>query len=101
ERDRVLCDGRRRAGLNVARRAQLERDAVVTDPGREPAEMGAGPAEPVAPAEQLDVVDDPDAVPEPVGAADLDGLPDARQPERLTRMDGEVEVLAVQVVERV
>ena len=48
-----------------------------------------------------DVVDDAHAVPEAVRAAPLDRLPDGRQPERLAGVDGEVEVLAPQVLERV
>ena len=48
-----------------------------------------------------DVVDDPHPVPEPVRAAPLDGLPDRRQAERLARVDGEVGVLALEVLERV
>lgn len=48
-----------------------------------------------------DVVDDADAVTEPVGAAPLDGLPDRRKPERLARVDGEVGVLALEVLEGV
>ena len=48
-----------------------------------------------------DVVDDAHAVAEPVGTAPLDGLPDRRQPERLSRVDGEVGVLALEVLERV
>ena len=38
---------------------------------------------------------------EPVGAAPLDGLPDRRQAERLAGVDGEVGVLALEVLERV
>ena len=53
------------------------------------------------PAARLDVVDDPHAVPEPVGPAPLDRLPDRGQAERLAGVDGEVEVLPVQVLERV
>ena len=48
-----------------------------------------------------DVVDDPHPVAEPISRAVLDGLPDARQPEGLARVDGEVGVLALQVFERV
>src|SRR4029078_6106030 len=48
-----------------------------------------------------DVVDDPDAVAEAVGAAPLDGLPDGRQAEGLAGVDGEVEVLPLEVLESV
>jgi hypothetical protein len=40
-------------------------------------------------------------VTEPVGAAPLDGLPDRREPEALTRVDGEVGVLPLEVFEGV
>jgi hypothetical protein len=40
-------------------------------------------------------------VAEPVGAAPLEGLPDRGQPEGLAGVDGEVVVLALQVLERV
>src|SRR5215207_1820408 len=50
-------------------------------------------------AVDLDVIDDAHAVPEPVRAAPLDRLPDARQPERLSGMDGEVRVLPAEVLE--
>src|SRR5690606_40373857 len=48
-----------------------------------------------------DVVDDPYAVAEAVGAAPLDGLPDGRQAEGLAGVDGEVGVLPLQVFEGV
>jgi len=48
-----------------------------------------------------DVVDDADAVAEPLGAAPLQRLPDRRQPERLARVDRDVEVLPRHVLERV
>ena len=48
-----------------------------------------------------DVVDDPHAVAEPVGAAERDGLMDGRQPERLTGVNGEAGVVASHVLERV
>ena len=48
-----------------------------------------------------DVVDDPDAVAQPLGAAELERLPDRRQPERLAGVDRDVEVLAADEVERV
>ncbi len=52
-------------------------------------------------ARDLDVVDDAHPVAEPVGAAPLQRLPDARQPERLAGVDGEVGVLPPEVLERV
>ena len=91
----MLGDRRGGPGLDVGGRAHLERDPLVADVRREPAELDA----PVL--GHGDVVDDPDAVTEPVGAAPLDRLPDRRQAERLAGVDGEVEVLALEVLERV
>ena len=48
-----------------------------------------------------DVVDDPDAVAEPLRARELERLPDRRQPERLAGVDRDVEVLAPDLVERI
>src|SRR5512138_2211718 len=48
-----------------------------------------------------DVVHDAHAVAEPLRAAELDRLPDGRQPEGLTGVDRDVEVLAGHVPERV
>ena len=48
-----------------------------------------------------DVVDDAYAVPEAVGAAPLEGLPDRRRAEGLAGVDGEVRVLALEVLEGV
>ena len=49
----------------------------------------------------VDVVHDPDAVPEPLRAAELQRLPDRRQPEPFAGVDREVEVLTPDVLERV
>src|SRR5690606_41334241 len=46
-------------------------------------------------------VEDAYPVPEPVGPAPRQRLPDGRQPERLAGVDGEVRVLALEVFERV
>ena len=83
------------AGLHVGGRAHLQRDPLVADVRREPAELGR------AVVGDGDVVDDPHAVAEPVGAAPLDRLPDRRQPEGLAGVDGEVGVLALEVLEGV
>ena len=85
----------RGAGLHVGVRAHLERDPHVPDVRRQPAELDG------AVVVDGDVVDDPDAVAQPGGAAPLDGLPDRRQPERLAGVDGEVRVLALEVLEGV
>jgi hypothetical protein len=49
---------------------------------------------------ELDVVYDPDAVTQALGAAELEGLPDRGQAEGLAGVDRDVEVLAADVVER-
>src|SRR5580700_3321544 len=93
--DRVLGDRPRGAGLHVGGRAHLQRDPAVPD-------VGGQPAEPDGPLRaDLDVVHDADAVAEALGAAPLHRLPDRRQPERLARVDRDVEVLPLQVLERV
>ncbi len=95
EPDRVLGDRRGGTRLHVGRRGELEGDPLVPHVRREPAEVGH------AVVVHGDVVDDPDPVPEPVGAAPLDRLPDRRQAEGLTGVDGEMEVLPLEVLERV
>ena len=81
--------------MHVRGRAHLERYPRIAHEVREPAELD------VAVAVDDDVVDDAHAVPETVGAAELQRLPDRRQPERLARVDRDVEVLAHHVLERV
>ena len=76
-------------------RAHLQRDPLVAYVGREAAELDR------AVVCDRDVVDDPDPVAEAVGAAPLDRLPDRRQAERLAGVDGEVGVLALEVLEGV
>src|SRR5690348_4940278 len=90
----MLGDRRRGPGLDVRGRAHLQRYPLVTHVRREPAQRWPLRSD-------LDVVDDAHAVAEPVGAAPLDRLPDRGQAERLTSVDGEVEVLPLQVLERV
>jgi hypothetical protein len=89
--DRVLGDGGGGARLEVGRRAHLQGDAPVAHPAREPAEL--------ARREVRDVVGDPHAVPDALGAAHLEGLVDAGQAVRLPGVDGERHVLAAQVLE--
>ncbi len=55
----------------------------------------------VAVRQDLDVVDDADPVTEPLGATPLQRLPDRGQTEGFTGVDGDVEVLAVDELERV
>src|SRR5690606_40879210 len=93
--DRVVGDGGGGSGLEVGGGAHLQRDALVAHVGGEPAEFGG------AVLGDGDVVDDPYAVTEAVGAAPLDGLPDGRQAEGLAGVDGEVGVLPLQVFEGV
>ena len=92
--DRVVGDRVDDARVDVGGRAQLERDAPVAHVGGEPAEV-------VLAVDHLDVVDDAHPVAEALGAAPLHRLPDRRQPERLTGVDGGVEVLALHVLERI
>ena len=91
----MFGDGRGGTGLDVRRRAHLERDALVADVRRQSAEHG------LTVGTDRDVVGDPHAVPEAVSAAPLDRLPDRRQPERLAGVDREVRVLPLEVLERV
>jgi hypothetical protein len=94
--DRVLGDRRRGPGLQVRRGAHLQRDPLVTHVRRQPAERDR----PVRPATLTSsMMRTP--WPEPVGAAPLQRLPDRRQPERLAGVDGEVLVLAPEVLEGV
>ncbi len=82
-------------GLHVGRRAHLQRDASITHVRGQPSQLG------LAVRGDLDVVDDADAVTQPVGSTPLQRLPDAREPERLARVDREVRVLPTQVLEGV
>ena len=82
-------------GVDVRGRAHLERHPAVADERRQPAERHR----PVV--VDRDVVDDPDAVAQALGAAELERLPDRRQPERLAGVDRDVEVLAPDEVEGV
>src|SRR5512134_2255678 len=90
----MLADRRRGARVHVARRAELERHAFVPHERREM-------PEPRRDAARVDVVDDANAVAEPLRAAELQRLPDRRQSERLSGVDREVEVLPANVLERV
>src|SRR5580704_3961612 len=94
EADGVLADGPGGAGLHVGGGAHLQRDAPVPDVAGQAAERGA------AVAGHPDVVDDPDAVAEALGAAPLHGLPDRGQAEALAGVDGDVEVLPGDELER-
>ena len=95
EIDRVVRDGGRGPGVNIRSRAQLERHPPVAD------ERGETPEVHRAVLADLDVIDDPDAMAEALGAGELEGLPDRGQAERFPGMDRDVEVLAADVVERV
>ena len=84
--DRVLGDGVAHAGVDVRGGAHLERHPPVADERGQPAELD------LAVGVDRDVVDDAHAVAEPLGAADLQRLPDRRQPEGLAGVDGDVGV---------
>src|ERR1700682_3276245 len=88
-------DAGRRPGVHIGCRAHLEADAPVPYEPGQPAQLD-GPV-----LGDRDVVDDAHAVPQPLRAAPLDGLPDRRQGEGFSRMDGDVEVLASDVLERI
>ena len=92
--DRVLRDRRGKTGVDVRGRTQLERDPPVTDVGRQPPQPGA------AVRLDLDVVDDPDAVAEPLGA-EVERLADRRQPVAFAGVEGEVEACMDEPLERV
>ena len=81
--------------MDVGGRAHLERHAPVAHEGRQPPELDR------AVVADGDVVDDADAVAEPLRPAELERLPDRRQAERLAGVDRDVEVLAPDEVERV
>ena len=91
----MLGDRRGGARVDVRGWAHLERHAPVAHKGREAAEVGA------AVGVQGDVVDDPDAMAEPLGAAPLERLVDRRQAERFARVDRQVEILVADMVEGV
>src|SRR3970040_2454071 len=90
----MLRDGADGPGVDVRGRAHLQRNAPVAHECREPAQA----YRPVR--LDGDVVHDPDPVPEPLGSAELERLPDRRQPERFAGMDGDVEVLMADPVKR-
>ncbi len=92
--DRMVGDRRAHAGVDVRRGAQLQRDAPVAHVRREE-------AEPLVTGRAGDVVHQAHTVAEPLRAAELHGLPDARQPERFAGVDRGVEVLPAHVLERV
>jgi hypothetical protein len=81
--------------VNVGGWAHLERHAAV------PHERGEATQLHRAVVPDPDVVDDPDAVTESLGTAELERLPDRREAERFAGVDGDVEVLAADDVERV
>ena len=82
-------------GVHVRGRTHLERHAPVAHECGQPAEVHR----PVI--ADGDVVDDAHAVPQPLGATPLERLPDGRQAEALTGMDGDVEVLPTDGLEGV
>ena len=91
----MVGDGCGGAGLHIAGWTQLQRNPSVADVGCESAQLR------LVWIGHVDVVHDANPVPESIGPAPLDGLPNRRQTERLARVDGEVRVLASQVLERI
>src|SRR6516162_10915771 len=92
---RVPLDRYRGAGLHVRGRAHFERDTAVADIAGEAAQLDG------AVGGDLDVLGEPNAVAEPLGAAILHRFPDRWQAEPLSRVDRDVEVLPVDVLEGV
>src|SRR5258705_12358582 len=91
----MLGDAVTSAGLPIAARPHFERTPLVPQQRCEPAQA-KGPT-----GILVDVVDDPHAVAQPIGAAECDGLMDGRQPERLAGVNREAGVIASHVLERV
>src|SRR6266550_7474480 len=92
--DRMLVERRDRAGVDVARRAELERDALVADIRGERSELHDGLID------DRHVLDEADPVPDAVRAAVLERLPDRGRTERLAGVDRDREVLAPTELER-
>src|SRR5258705_9063036 len=91
----MLGDAVTSAGLPIAARPHFERTRLAPQQRWEPAQA-KGPT-----GILVDVVDDPHAVAEPIGAAECDGLMDGRQPEPLAGVNGEAGVVASHVLERI
>src|SRR3546814_19346345 len=83
------------SGLHVRTRAQCQGNAHVTDVVRGPTQLC-----PTWHAD-VDVVNDPHAVAQPIRSAEGDGFVDRRQPESLTRVNREVGFRVTHVLERV
>src|SRR5437773_4795043 len=92
--DRMLLERRDRAGVDVARRAELERDALVADIRGERSQLHDGLID------DRHVLDQADPVPDAVRAAVLERLPDRGRTERLAGVDRDREVLAPAELER-
>src|SRR5439155_22838480 len=90
--DRVLADRPGCTSVDVRRWAHLEGHAPVPDVGCQASKLDR--------AVRLndDVVHDPHTVSQSLSPAELERLPDRRQPERLAGMDRDVEVLPAHVV---
>ena len=91
----MLGDALDRAGLHVGARAHLQRNSLVPQDRCQPAQPH------LAVLADVDVVDDPHPVAQPVRTAERDRLVDGRQPERLAGMNGEARVVVSHVFERV
>ena len=86
----MFGERRCRARMDVALQAALDRDAVVEDVRREAADLDH-----LAVVDR-NVVDEVCSVPDAVGPAELQGLPDALRSEALTRVDRDRAVLNVE-----
>src|SRR5258705_2251476 len=98
--DGMLLERRHRAGVDVARRAELEWDALVADVRGQWSELHDGRVATLARIDDRHVFDEADAVPDAMRAAVLKCLPDGRRPERLAGVDRDREVLAPAQLER-
>ena len=91
--DGVLGYGCRRPRVHIGSGADFQRDAPVSHKGGEVAEFGS------AVGVDLDFVNYSHAVSEPFGAAELNGFPDRRRAVAFASVDGEVEVVPLDVME--
>lgn len=89
----MIGDRGRRAGLNVGRGAKLERHPGVSDVRCQAAKRH------LIIVTDLDVINDPYTVAKPIGTAPLQRLPDGWHAEPLTGVNGEMGILAAQVLE--
>ena len=91
----MFRDGCGGSGLHIAGWTQLQWNPSVADVGCESAQLR------LVWIGHVDVIHDANPVPESISPAPLDGFPNRRQTESLARVDGEVRILAPQILEGV